>query len=171
VKKLTEFLRAELKKPLGKIANTGEAIKAVARVHSTGGLVVSVGDSCSWELVRKGAYPDIIVYDHLCKRAPVEEQLRAGLDMYDGEGVVVKNPAGFITKELEEAIKRTLENKKGKILVDGEEDLGALPVLINAPIGTLVVYGQPDVGIVLVEVTEEKRRQALDIYLSMEDVG
>jgi len=170
VKKLTEALRAELKKPLGKLTDTAEVARAVERAHKEGKLVVSVGDSCSWELIRNGAHPDIIIYDHLCKRAPVGDELRSELDDYDGPSMVVKNPAGFITEELEMAVGKALREGKGKILVEGEEDLGALPALMNAPDGTLVIYGQPNAGVVLVEVDEEKRRAARRIYLAMEDV-
>ena len=43
------------------------------------------------------------------------------------------------------------------IIVEGEEDLLTLPVIKFAPLGALVVYGQPYVGMVLVMVTERTK--------------
>ena len=39
-----------------------------------------------------------------------------------------------------------------KIVVEGEEDLATLPAILYAPPGSVVVYGQPDEGSVLVKV-------------------
>lgn len=47
------------------------------------------------------------------------------------------------------------------LLVDGEEDLLALPAIVHAPIGGVVYYGQPQQGLVEVMVTEEKKREVL----------
>ena len=44
-----------------------------------------------------------------------------------------------------------------KIIVDGEEDLATLPAILYAPLGSAVVYGQPNEGSVLVDVTPEKK--------------
>jgi uncharacterized protein (UPF0218 family) len=38
-----------------------------------------------------------------------------------------------------------------------------LPVIVMAPLGFKIYYGQPNKGMVEVEVTEEKKHQAYDI--------
>lgn len=168
MKRLTGQTRAELKMPLGRIADSGEAAKAAGLVGAQGGIVISVGDFCTLELLRCGVKPDIVVYDRLCKRKPDDKGMRGALDAYDGDGVRVRNPAGTISNGLERAIKAAVAKKHGKILVDGEEDLAALPAIMLAPEGSLIVYGQPNEGAVLVEATEERKTRAREIYSRME---
>jgi len=56
------------------------------------------------------------------------------------------------------------------IVVDGEEDLLVIVAVLYAPEGSLVVYGQPGEGIVVVRVTGEKRAEAVGILKAMEIV-
>ena len=53
------------------------------------------------------------------------------------------------------------------ILVDGEEDLLALPAIFLAPINSLVLYGQPNQGFVLVKITDTVRLIAMKILKEM----
>src|SRR5207237_10450971 len=62
----------------------------------------------------------------------------------------VKNPAGVITLESWEAIKRAMKDDDAVILVHGEEDLLALPCIVESPNNSLVLYGQPAQGLVVV---------------------
>ncbi|HYB92666.1 MAG TPA: DUF359 domain-containing protein [archaeon] len=52
-------------------------------------------------------------------------------------------------------------------MVKGEEDLLALPAAINAPENSLIAYGQPNKGVVLVRVTKKKRSKIHKIMRSM----
>jgi len=47
------------------------------------------------------------------------------------------------------------------LVVDGEEDLLALPAIIHAPRGSILYYGQPNKGLACVIVTNEKKHEAL----------
>ena len=58
-------------------------------------------------------------------------------------------------------------DEKTLILVDGEEDLFALPAIFLAPINSLVLYGQPNKGFVLVKVTDKTRLIAMKILKEM----
>jgi len=49
------------------------------------------------------------------------------------------------------------------ILVDGEEDLLALPTMLLAPLDTYVVYGQYNLGMVVVRITEEIKSLARNL--------
>jgi uncharacterized protein (UPF0218 family) len=51
--------------------------------------------------------------------------------------------------------------------VDGEEDLLTLIAVLNAPEKSLVVYGQPYEGIVVVKVTAKKKAEAMEILKAM----
>ena len=46
------------------------------------------------------------------------------------------------------------------IYIDGEEDLVVLPLIQNLPVHSLVLYGQPDAGVVLCEITQDIRERA-----------
>jgi len=48
-------------------------------------------------------------------------------------------------------------DEKYKLYIDGEEDLVTLVAIKLAPLGSVVVYGQPGEGLVAVEVTEGMR--------------
>jgi uncharacterized protein (UPF0218 family) len=53
-------------------------------------------------------------------------------------------------------------------LIDGEEDLMVIPLAILMPVGSLIMYGQPRLGFVVVYVDEEKKKEMLKIAESME---
>jgi len=50
--------------------------------------------------------------------------------------------------------------------VTGEEDLLALPAIVLAPLGSVVLYGQYDKGVVINEVTEELKKKKLWLYFA-----
>jgi len=53
-------------------------------------------------------------------------------------------------------------------LVEGEEDLLTIVAVLCAPENSLVVYGQPHEGIVVVKVTEKTRETMRHIVDAME---
>jgi uncharacterized protein (UPF0218 family) len=80
----------------------------------------------------------------------------------------VKNPPGHITKTLVAAVKKAVKiylntNSPQIIRVLGEEDLAGVPAILFSPLGSVVLYGQPEEGIVLVEVTKEKKKNLLSL--------
>ena len=54
-----------------------------------------------------------------------------------------------------------------RIIVKGEEDLLVLPVVLFAPEKSVVIYGQPNEGLVIVKVNEEIRNKAKSIMNAM----
>ena len=83
----------------------------------------------------------------------------------------IKNPQGTITGEAITAVREALESDDHfHIIVDGEEDLLALIAVLYAPERSLVVYGQPYEGIVVVEVTSGKKDKAMEILKTMKTV-
>ena len=82
-----------------------------------------------------------------------------------GDTVVrVVNPAGTLTRDawvaLDEAFKSA---SRVRIEVIGEEDLTALAAIDLAPEGTVVLYGQPDAGVVLVRADADAKARVRDI--------
>jgi hypothetical protein len=59
-----------------------------------------------------------------------------------------------------------------RIFVCGEEDLLALPLFVMAPDRSVIIYGQPLRGMVIVKINEDIRRTAKDlIYKIREGLG
>jgi len=102
--------------------------------------------------------PDLLVVDNKTKRMPVSDHIIEKLDHESYKTVRVNNPAATLTKELIDLIRDSMHsNEHVKIVVEGEEDLATLPAILYAPLGTVVVYGQPNEGSVLVDVTLERK--------------
>jgi hypothetical protein len=84
----------------------------------------------------------------------------------------VANPQATLSAdlltELRAAIDRAADGETTVLVVEGEGDLAALPVLVAAPDGASLVYGQPDEGMVLATVTPEVREGALDLLERMD---
>ena len=53
-----------------------------------------------------------------------------------------------------------------KDVVDGEEDLAVIPLVLLSPLGTKVIYGQPNKGAVLVNV-DTKTKDSLSNLLQL----
>jgi uncharacterized protein (UPF0218 family) len=166
MRKLQESLRLELRRPFGRVVNDDELVEAL---EGRKGLLITVGDECSYSLIKRGVNPDIMIYDLRVKRKDVIGDMRDVLGKFDDGEIIVHNEAGVIMDELIESVKDALEKGRGKVLVKGEEDLAALVVMMYAPDGSFVVYGQPDEGAVLVEENDEVRNRAVRSFESMEE--
>ncbi|MBD0327883.1 MAG: GTP-dependent dephospho-CoA kinase family protein, partial [Pyrinomonadaceae bacterium] len=100
--------------------------------------------------------PDIAVIDGVERRSLRDHPIN-----YHGKEIFCTNPAGMISDEAMEVLQKALGSFAPiRIKVQGEEDLLALPLFAMAPKGSVVLYGQPLEGIVLVKITEEKQNQA-----------
>jgi hypothetical protein len=104
-----------------------------------------------------------VVIDHKIMRKAVDPI------EFDREYVNVPNPPGTITaaaqKVLFEAIQccQTLA-----IIVDGEEDLLVLPLMAHMPLGSVIIYGQPREGMVVITLTQERRDWANQFLSKMQ---
>ncbi|RLI25998.1 MAG: hypothetical protein DRO52_03185, partial [Candidatus Hecatellales archaeon] len=164
VRVLPERLRAELKKPLGILfPSLTEALRFLVEVKPP--RVVAVGDRVSQDLSRAGVKVNLYLVDGKIERKALQPP-----SLPAQKTLKVRNPAGTISFEALEAIKEVLESEAGGsivLLVEGEEDLLALPAIAYAPEGSLVFYGQPGEGVVAVKVNGEKREKALTFMEAM----
>jgi len=133
--------------------------------------VLAVGDTVTSTMVKHGINADVYIVDNRIMREKVKPTSIKGVNR-----VYVRNPSGTITSEAWKAIKEVAgAPSRTKIIVDGEEDLLVLPAVMFAPQGSLVLYGQPHRGVVLVRVTKEKKDEigklirAMSQYKSRDD--
>ncbi|RXE56650.1 hypothetical protein ABH15_00230 [Methanoculleus taiwanensis] len=117
-----------------------------------------VGDVVTQNLVKLGITPDVAVIDGFTMRTPVTRS-----PLLRSRRVGAWNPAGMITGELITAIEEAVADPPRLIVVDGEEDLGVIPMVIAAPIGSAVLYGQPGEGVVLRIVDAKAKEEAASL--------
>ncbi len=154
--RLPQRVRPLLKRPLGKLFTDKEvAFEHLRKRRPT--RLIAVGDRVTADFLEAGFKPDIAVVDFLVMRSAASEGIKKIVNGYKVPTKHVRNPPATITDELQEALKKAAPPVK--IVVDGEEDLAVLPALLAAPVGSVVAYGQPGKGIVLVEATGEKKRE------------
>lgn len=171
IRLLTSVLRKELKKPQGLLIE-GPFEKTLKRLKELVDkerplTIISVGDIVSRNMIEHGISPNLLIVDNKVMRKPVQP-IKVDTDQtYQAD-----NPPGTITDEAWTAIRRAIEQKgRTKVMIKGEEDLLTVVTVLSAPLDSLVVYGQPHVGIVVVKVTEETKERMQRILNAMEETS
>ena len=161
---LPENLRDSLKKPLGILIPDYEVTRSsVSSKIPKDAFVITVGDATTEKMISFGLSPSLQIVDSLEKRN--KRDLPGG---YVKTILECTNPAAEITDQSVSIIKQAFGMATPvRIIVSGEEDLLVLPVAIFAPDNSVILYGQPNEGLVLVQVTEEVRNKAKSIMSLM----
>ncbi|MFQ6054247.1 MAG: GTP-dependent dephospho-CoA kinase family protein [Candidatus Bathyarchaeia archaeon] len=162
-------MRGELKRPLGLLleGEPGETVPRLAEMIRSlrPTMFASVGDSSTENILTAGLEPDIVVVDHRIMRVSVEP-----IDLGGRVEIPVRNLPGTIDADAWRGLREAVTLKKGvAVIVEGEEDLLVLPLIALMPLGSVIVYGQPQAGMVVVEVTEERKMWAEDFMKRMEE--
>lgn len=159
---IPDNIREVLKRPLGRLIrgspeSTREEVRNV--INSRQGKLVAVGDAVTRELLAMGVRPDVCIVDGRIERKPVEHvEVEGAVQLY------CRNMPGTISGEAYRAVTESLNMSEPVILrVDGEEDLLGLAVMVEAPLGTLMLYGQPREGVVVVQIDEEARKRGKNL--------
>jgi uncharacterized protein (UPF0218 family) len=171
MKQLTPETRKLLKAPLGILirgsyAETASTLKVlINKMNPT--KIISVGDVVSENLTKHNILPQIMIVDNKVMREKIPP-----IEVETDQILYAKNSPGTLSNDVWKIIKRALNSdQRTKILIDGEEDLTALVAVSCAPLGSMVVYGQPHEGIVSIEVTEEKKKEIEHIIEQMEETS
>jgi len=175
---LPASLRAELRDPAGPVYTD-----AAALLGDAGRPVVAVGDVVTRHLLAAPTSgrepPAVALVDGRTKREALPDDERIDPGGFD-RTLGVQNPPGTLSAELLETLAGALGERVDAdsapglarastlIVVDGEEDLAALPAVAAAPEGASVIYGQPDEGMVLVRVDADSRARMLGLLARMD---
>jgi len=160
---LPEEHRKLFKEPFGTLyRNIPEILPLLA-----GKKIYAVGDVVTHNLQKNGITPDVAIVDGYTMRSPCKR-----VPELSEHCLRVKNPAGCLTDALIQALGTAVANAPAMIFVDGEEDLAVIPMVIAAPAGSVVLYGQPREGVVVRTVTREAQataRRFLDHFVRIPD--
>jgi len=189
--RLPESCREDLKTPLGVLLpDAGITKEQVAGMIRPDSYVVTVGDRTTERMIQFGIVPSLQITDGLEKRRirphPRLAETGGADDVKEDEGcgagarhassrvgmkttvMEVSNPPAQITRESVSAIRKAFAARPPvRIRVNGEEDLLVIPVCVYAPDNTVVLYGQPDEGLVVTSVTDEIRNKTRGIMSHM----
>ena len=158
---LPDDLRDQLKKPLGNLISDNDPNREnIIKKISAESVIITVGDRTTENMLQLGLKPQIQIIDGLEKRSecaiPADDTINTKL--------FCKNPPGEITEESIQVIQKAFSSEPPvRITVDGEEDLLVIPACIFAPENSVVMYGQPNEGLVIVTITPEIRAKVQKI--------
>ncbi|MGC1120380.1 MAG: DUF359 domain-containing protein [Candidatus Methanofastidiosia archaeon] len=137
----------------GEIPEPYEILKGML----TGEKVIAIGDVVVENMMNVGIEPDMAIVDGRSMR--MDRIYKIECD------ITVENPASELTEELIAAVRKGYK----RIFVEGEEDLAALPAILYADANTLIVYGQPSEGIIVIRPTEENKQKVKEVLALFED--
>jgi hypothetical protein len=167
---LTPELRQQLKNPLGQLI-TGSPKETMTKLkqlikEEKPAKIISVGDVVSKNMTGHHIPIHTIIVDNRVSRKTIKPiKVKAKRTLH------IKNPPGTLTPETWTTIQEALkQDQPTRVLVNGEEDLLTLVAVSQAPENALVVYGQPNQGVVAVKVTEDMKRKVQLIIDDMEPV-
>ena len=162
---LPDDLRDQLKNPLGNLISDNDPNKEnIIKKISAESTIITVGDRTTENMLQLGLKPQVQIIDGLEKR----NQRIVLTDDTVNTNLSCKNPPGEITEESIQVIQKAFSCESPvRITVDGEEDLLVIPVCIHAPKNSIVMYGQPNEGLVIIRVTPEIKAKVQKILDSM----
>ena len=168
---VTEELREQLRNPAGRLfegdnESVTEKLISFLKNNCLDNRTICVGDVVSHDLIKHGFKPTNIIIDgkERRKKVPYKDEL---LEHYD-HSFKLSNPRGRIVKEAWRLIKKAYRIGESAIFVEGEEDLLGFPAVLLAEEESVVIYGQPDEGKVLIECSEEKKEKLRRILSNFE---
>jgi GTP-dependent dephospho-CoA kinase len=163
--KLPDSLREQLKIPLGLLLPESQVSKSNIQKHlSENSYIITVGDRTTEKMIGFDLIPSLQIIDSQEKRVKREPPKLA-----NATELFVDNPAAEITTQSISIIKKAFSMQTPvRIHVNGEEDLLVIPVCIYAPDDSVVLYGQPNEGLVLVKITSEIRSKTQTLLDLME---
>ncbi|PIR59373.1 MAG: hypothetical protein COU69_00525 [Candidatus Pacebacteria bacterium CG10_big_fil_rev_8_21_14_0_10_56_10] len=166
--KLNEQQRRQLRQPLGKI---------VDQPNTSIVMTVVIGDTSLAKFRQRGWTYQLGVYDGREVRQDTRRDARRD-GQHNLDGVrpdhQLLNPAGHVSAQLWqwldqlEPAETSSAERPYHLLINGEEDLATAVAVLSSPLQTHIYYGQPQQGLVEVQVTEELKEYVLSILVPSE---
>jgi pantetheine-phosphate adenylyltransferase len=131
-------------------------------------LVIAVGDISVLSLTQQGITPNLSVIDLHSGRQTFATSLKK-LGLKSTPNLTATNAAASITpslaKTIQSALTRLIKRPTDtlSLLIEGEEDLAVLPAILLSPLSWVVIYGQPEEGLVYIPITQEIKLKSLKL--------
>lgn len=176
---LPRKLRPYLRKPLGRVYkgdfdHKQDVVKQIIQTirKRKPPMVYAIGDIITASLRKEDFIPPVSIIDLRSRREALLDDFSSSVS--DSRRMLCPNPPGTITTLLCSCIKTSKDRYMKQsipalIKVKGEEDLTALPAILLAPLDSIVLYGQLDIGVVSVFVTESIKKKVYDILNKFTD--
>ena len=163
---LPNNFRGKLSQPFG------ELIVDFDKLLAEGGFdlmkTVTVGDAVTKSFLKLDLVPLLSIIDlQINRKKEFSDIFDLGFDK-NIKFERVENTAGGISHDLINRMKDVFESDISAIQIVGEDDLAVIPVVLSAPLGYEIYYGQPGKGVVRIIVTEEKKNEIKNLISKFE---
>ncbi len=127
-----------------------------------------MGDATTSKLLSFGIIPDLSIVDGKERRRKIDSSkatyLMLDRDQKKFSHMHCSNKPGSLSRTAITTIKEALKKPfPVQIFVYGEEDMLALPLFVMIPDGSVVIYGQPLKGMVIVKINQDIRLKAQEL--------
>lgn len=156
---LPDHIREKFKTPYGKLFKNIEELRKFMEKFKDkfeGKFIICVGDVISNSILNEGWDVHLCVYDNKTLKDKFDSS--KNLENFKGKEFAIWNPAGMLTEQAYEVVKKAIHFRHSKIFVDGEEDLFVISCIKFCPQKSILFYGQPYEGIVMIEVNKNVKR-------------
>lgn len=161
---LPEQLKTELKKPFGEI------VELIDREKDQ--FLMTVGDVTTEKFERNLMNQMISVVDFRVARKKIHSSvLDLGFHQENIDIITINNPAGQLTRDIFTGISKIFKSeiiRRTIFKINGEDDLVVLPLILAAPLGSIIYYGQPGAGLVKIIISERIKNKAYNIVSKFE---
>jgi len=168
----TEEMKENLREPIGELVTGRDHDEVTLRLKRMiegikPPIVIAVGDYISSKLYQHNVKVDIYIIDGKIER------IEKPVDLVFLENIVESiNEPGTISPSSARILHELIHSPEAWpiiLKIDGEEDLLALSAILSSPDNSVVVYGQPKKGAVLVRVDEPIRRKMINIIQKVQN--
>lgn len=153
---ISEQQKELLRKPQGTLLKSEQEIDTHRLSQAT--KVATVGDIVTQSFFQAGMRVDYALVDYRSKKQSHAWQPQ---DYWTQAQRNISNPSGQITSQAAASLFEQVGLDPCLFIVNGEEDLLAIPMILCMPLGSLLYYGQPTTGIVELEISERLKNTFL----------
>lgn len=169
---LPESLKGQLRKPLGRVISELELLSEVQiqkmraagrwKLHHT---IITVGDVITYNFKQMCFYSTFSIIDKITRRRALNDEYITTI--LEKDRLEAPNVKGSIQDEAVKSIYKMLhtghKEATKQLVIVGEEDLLTLVVVLLAPLGSHVWYGQQGMGAIDIHVTEKKKETVYNL--------
>ena len=164
---LNENQKDFLREPQGKIIDKHQDLLDILSEYQPTNTCL-VGDITLSHFLERNLPFNLGFYDGKTQRQPNNKVEELASD--DPTNFLTNKP-GTINPQIIDTYKSLSNNSNQIVKVKGEEDLIAVALVLLQPLQSVVVYGQPDKGLVVIEISEEKKELMKNLLISSNNKG